>query len=55
MMTAVHTVLISGDCFLGNVRVMMSNSIVHATWTGRAACQWNGQAYVLSVINAEAA
>jgi hypothetical protein len=41
IMSAVHTVLICGGCFLGNVRVMMS--IVHVTifvcclpveWTG---------------------
>jgi hypothetical protein len=29
MMSAVHTVLIHGGCFLDNVRVMMS--VVHAT------------------------
>jgi hypothetical protein len=28
MMSAVHAILICGDCFLGNVRVMMS--VVHA-------------------------
>jgi hypothetical protein len=27
--------------------------MAHATWTGRAACHWNGQAHVLSVINAK--
>jgi hypothetical protein len=50
-MAAVHVVLIGGDRFLGNVRVMMSNSVAHATWTRRAACHWNGQALVLSAIN----
>jgi hypothetical protein len=27
--------------------------VAHAAWTGRAACYWNGQAHVLSVINAK--
>jgi hypothetical protein len=27
--------------------------MAHATWTGRGACQWNGQTHVLSAINAE--
>jgi hypothetical protein len=31
----------------------MSNGTTHATWTGRAACHWNGQTHVLSVINAK--
>jgi hypothetical protein len=31
----------------------MSNSTAHATWTRRAACHWNGQTHVLSVINAK--
>jgi hypothetical protein len=32
MMSAVHAVLICGDCFLGNMRVMMSvvNAVVWA-------------------------
>jgi hypothetical protein len=25
----------------------------HASWTGSAACHWNGQTHVLSVINAK--
>jgi hypothetical protein len=41
MMSAVHTVLICDDCFLGNVPVMMS-IVQAAVW--RATCQWNGQA-----------
>jgi hypothetical protein len=51
MMAAVHAVLIGGDRFLGNVRVMMSISAAHATWTRCAACHWNGQVLVLSAIN----
>jgi hypothetical protein len=31
----------------------VSNSTTHATWTGRAACHWNGQTHVLSIINAK--
>jgi hypothetical protein len=42
-MTAVHAVLIGSNPFLGNV-----------SWTEHAACQWNGQAHVLSVMNAKA-
>jgi hypothetical protein len=39
MMSAVHTVLIRGGCFLGNVRVMMS--VVHATvWAYRLPMEW---------------
>jgi hypothetical protein len=41
MMSAVHAVLICGDCFLGNVRVMMS--VVHATvWVCRLPVEWTG-------------
>jgi hypothetical protein len=54
MMAAIYAVLIGDDRFLGNVRVMMSNSAAHATWTRCAACHWNGQALVLSAINAGA-
>ena len=42
-MTAVHAALIGSNPFLGNV-----------SWTEHAACQWNGQAHVLSVMNAKA-
>jgi hypothetical protein len=52
-MTAVHVALIGSNPFLENVRVMASNCTTHATWTGRAACHWNGQTHVLSVINAK--
>jgi hypothetical protein len=41
MMSAVHAVLICGDCFLGNVRVMMS--VVHAAvWASRLPVEWTG-------------
>ena len=52
-MTAVHAALIGSNPFLRNVRVMVSNSTAHAMWTGCAACHWNGQAHVLSVMNAK--
>jgi hypothetical protein len=52
-MIAVHAALIVINPFLGNVRVMVSNSTAHVMWTGRAACYWNGQAHVLSIINAK--
>jgi hypothetical protein len=32
----------------------VSNGTAHVSWTGHAACQWNGQAHVLSVMNAKA-
>ena len=50
MMSAVHAILICGDCFLGNVRVMMS--VVHAAvwayrlpmeWTGTPPAEWTGR------------
>jgi hypothetical protein len=50
MMSAVHAVLICGDCFLGDVRVM--TSVLHATvwayclpmeWTGMPLAEWTGR------------
>jgi hypothetical protein len=32
----------------------VSNCAAHVSWTGHAACQWNGQADALSVMNAKA-
>jgi hypothetical protein len=32
----------------------VSNCTTHVSWTEHAACQWNGQAHVLSVMNAKA-
>jgi hypothetical protein len=41
LMSTVHTVLIHGGCFLGNVRVMMS--VVHAAvWAYRLSMEWTG-------------
>jgi hypothetical protein len=41
VMSAVYAVLICGDCFLGNVRVMMS--VVHAAvWACRLPVEWTG-------------
>jgi hypothetical protein len=41
LMSAAHTVLIRGDCFLGSVRVMMS--VVHAiVWAYRLLVEWTG-------------
>jgi hypothetical protein len=53
-MTVVHAALIGSNPFLGNVRVMVSNCTGHVSWTEHAACQWNGQVHVLSVMNAKA-
>jgi hypothetical protein len=41
LMSAVHTLLICGGCFLGNARVMMS--IVHAAvWACCLPMEWTG-------------
>jgi hypothetical protein len=32
----------------------VSNCTTHVSWTEHAGCQWNGQAHVLSVMNAKA-
>jgi hypothetical protein len=41
LMSAAHTVLICGSCFLGNVRVMMG--VVHAAvWAYRLPVEWTG-------------
>jgi hypothetical protein len=53
-MTAVHAALIVSNPFLGNVRVMVSNSTAHVSWTEHAPYQGNGQAHVLSVMNVKA-
>jgi hypothetical protein len=33
----------------------VSNCAAHVSWTEHAACQWNGQAHVLSVVKAHVA
>jgi hypothetical protein len=53
-MTAVHAVLIGRYPFPGNAGVMVSNCTTHVSWTEYATCQRNGQAHVLSVMNAKA-
>jgi hypothetical protein len=53
-MTAVHAALIGSNPFLGNVRVMVSNCTAHVSWTKHGSCQRNGQAHVLSLMNAKA-
>jgi hypothetical protein len=41
LMSAAHTVLIRGCCFLGSVRVMMS--VVHVTvWAYHLPVEWTG-------------
>jgi hypothetical protein len=41
MVSAVHTVLIRGGCFIGNVRVI--TSVVHtAVWAYRLPTEWTG-------------
>jgi hypothetical protein len=52
-MPAVHAALI-GSYRTRNTGIMMSNYAAHVSWTEHAACQWNGQAHVLSVMNVEA-
>jgi hypothetical protein len=54
MMTAVHIVLM-GSYRTSNTGVMVSNCAAHVSWTEHAACQWNGQAHVLSVMKARVA
>jgi hypothetical protein len=53
-MIVVHAALIGSNPFLGNVRVMVSNCTAHVSWTEHAACKWNGQVHVLSVMNVKA-
>jgi hypothetical protein len=41
MMSAAHTVLICGGCFLGTVQVMMS-VVYAAVWACRLPVEWTG-------------
>jgi hypothetical protein len=50
-MSAIHAALM-GSYRTSNAGVMVSNCVAHVSWTKRAACQWNGQAHVLSVMMA---
>jgi hypothetical protein len=51
MTSAIHAALI-GSYRTSNVEVMVSNCATHVSWTEHAACQWNGQAHILSVMKA---
>jgi hypothetical protein len=53
-MFAIHVALM-GSYRMSNAGVMVSNCVVHVLWTKHAACQWNGQAHVLSVMKAHVA
>jgi hypothetical protein len=52
-MSAIHAALM-GSYHTSNAGVMVSNCTAHVSWTEHAACQWNGQAHALSVMNAKA-
>jgi hypothetical protein len=51
LISAIHAALM-GSYRTSNAGVMVSNCVVHVSWTEHAACQWNGQAHVLSVLKA---
>jgi hypothetical protein len=53
MLSAVHAALM-GSYRMRNAGIMVSNCAAYVSWTEHAARQWNGQAHVLSVMNAEA-
>jgi hypothetical protein len=53
-MFAIHVAMM-GSYRTSNAGVMVSNCVVHVLWTEHAACQWNGQAHVLSVMKAHVA
>jgi hypothetical protein len=40
LMTAVHAALM-GSYRMNNAGVMVSNCMVHVSWTEHATCQWN--------------
>ena len=52
-MSAIHAALM-GSYRTSNAGVMVSNCAAHVSWTEHVVCQWNGQAHVLSVMNAKA-
>jgi hypothetical protein len=52
-MSAVHAALM-GSYSTSNAGIIVSNCATHVSWTEHVSCQWNGQAHVLSVMNAEA-
>jgi hypothetical protein len=53
-MSVIHAALM-GSYRTSNAGVMVSNCASHVLWTDHAACQWNGQAHVLSVMKARVA
>jgi hypothetical protein len=53
-MSAIHVALM-GSYRTSNTGVMVSNYTAHASWIEHAACQWNRQAHVLSVMKARVA
>jgi hypothetical protein len=54
LMSAIHAAL-TGSYRTSNAGVMVSNCAAHVSWTKYAACQWNEQAYVLSIMKARVA
>jgi hypothetical protein len=50
MISAIHATLV-GSYRTSNAGVMVNNCAAHVSWTEHAACQRNGQAHVLSVMN----
>ena len=53
MMSAIHAALMG--CYrMSNAGVMVSNCAAYVLWTEHAAYQWNGQAHMLSIMNAVA-
>jgi hypothetical protein len=49
-MFAIHAALM-GSYRTSNAGVMVSNCATHVSWTKHAACQRNGQAHMLFVMN----
>ena len=53
-MSAIYAALM-GSYRTSNTGVMVSKWAAHVSWTEHAACQWNGQAHVLSIMKARVA
>jgi NAD dependent epimerase/dehydratase family enzyme len=53
-MSVIHAALM-GSYRTSNAGVIVSNCAAHVSWTEHVACQWNGQAHVLSVMKARVA
>jgi hypothetical protein len=53
-MSVIHAALM-GSYRTSNAGVMVSNCAAHVSWDEHAACQWNGQTHVLSVMKARVA